>query len=129
MNRQARVPAGVPTGGQFAPTSRPEASDVELTEESENGVAPPAAIPSVVALPTQDAPPLADFKVVGITEQTQIANAGTPFAREVAGGSCWHCGTSIRICVMARNQKTGEVVTVGSTCAERIGLDLFLTSR
>jgi hypothetical protein len=33
MNRQARVPAGVPTGGQFAPASRPEASGIELSDE------------------------------------------------------------------------------------------------
>lgn len=71
----------------------------------------------------KEAPPLQDFRVVGITEQTTVVNAGTPFAREVASGHCWHCGTNIRICVMAKNLKTGEVVSIGQTCAERIGLD------
>ena len=32
----SRVPAGVPTGGQFAPTSRPEATGVELSEMSDD---------------------------------------------------------------------------------------------
>lgn len=34
-----RVPAGVPTGGQFAPTHRPEATGVELVEVEENDIA------------------------------------------------------------------------------------------
>lgn len=70
-----------------------------------------------------DDPPLKDFRVIGIAERTTVINPGTKFAREVAAGSCWHCGTSIRICVVAKNEKTGDVVEVGQTCAERIGLD------
>lgn len=72
---------------------------------------------------TTEAPPLLNFKIVGVVEKTTAINAGTPAAREVPGGSCWHCGTSIRICVQAKNLETGEVVDIGTTCAERIGLD------
>ena len=69
------------------------------------------------------APALQHFKVVGVVEKAAVVAPGTRFAREVAGGSCWHCGTSIRICVQAKNQATGEIVDIGTTCAERIGLD------
>ncbi len=45
---QPRKPAGVPTGGQFAPTNRPEAIGVEL---SEDGVSSPARPVSEGELP------------------------------------------------------------------------------
>jgi hypothetical protein len=32
---QSRVPAGIPTGGQFAPTNRPEATGVELVDDEQ----------------------------------------------------------------------------------------------
>lgn len=72
---------------------------------------------------TTETAPLQNFQVVGIVEKTVGINAGTSYAREVAGGTCWHCGTNIRICVQAKNMETGEVVDIGTTCAERIGLD------
>ena len=37
---QSRRPAGTPVGGQFAPTSRPEASGIELVEEADTCRAP-----------------------------------------------------------------------------------------
>lgn len=69
------------------------------------------------------AAPLERFRVVGVVEKTTVVNAGTAAARAVAAGSCWHCGASIRICVRAENLVTGEIVDIGTTCAERIGLD------
>ena len=72
---------------------------------------------------TPETAPLTNFKIVGVVEKEIGINAGTPAARMVPGGSCWHCGTSIRICVQAKNLETGEVVDIGTTCAERIGLD------
>lgn len=41
---QSRVPAGVPTGGQFAPTHRPEASGVQLVDDDLAG-APQTSTP------------------------------------------------------------------------------------
>jgi hypothetical protein len=72
---------------------------------------------------TAPQPPLQQFRIIGVLEKTAVTNVGTPFAKEVPGGSCWHCGTSIRICVQAKNAETGETVDIGTTCAERIGLD------
>ncbi len=38
---QSRRPAGIPTGGQFAPTNRPEAIGVELSDAGVSGPARP----------------------------------------------------------------------------------------
>lgn len=78
---------------------------------------------NAAADPQRRPAPLQHFHIVGITEKTVVVNAGTQEAREVAGGSCWHCGTTIRICVQAKDPATGEIVDIGTTCAERIGLD------
>ena len=73
--------------------------------------------------PSHKQAPLERFRVIGIVEKTVGINAGTPAARMVPSGQCWHCGTEIRICVQAKNLDTDEVVDIGTTCAERIGLD------
>jgi hypothetical protein len=64
--------------------------------------------------------PLAEYRVIGIQE-----NWFQPFsdAPRKPGGSCWHCGTGIAIEVVIRSTVTGEVHTIGTTCAERVGLD------
>lgn len=74
--------------------------------------------------------PLEQFRARGVVEKTVGVNAGTPYARLVAGGSCWHCGTVIRYCVQAEytgpdreDLRHGQVVDIGTTCAERIGMD------
>ena len=64
--------------------------------------------------------PLQNYRIVGVTEKVHQPSPDAP-ARP--GGSCWHCGTAIRVCVIAQNTETGEKVTIGTTCAERIGLD------
>jgi hypothetical protein len=67
-----------------------------------------------------DGAPLERFRVVGVTEKVFQAAQGAP---RQPGSSCWHCGTGIMIVVVAKNLDTGEVVDIGTTCAERIGLD------
>ncbi len=67
-----------------------------------------------------ETPPLELFRVVGIEEKVFQAAKGAP---RQPGSSCWHCGTGIMICVLAKNMETGEIVDIGTTCAERIGLD------
>lgn len=64
--------------------------------------------------------PLETFKVIGVEERTYQAAPGAPVQ---AAGTCWHCGIGIKICVVAKQVDTGEVITVGTTCAERVGLD------
>lgn len=72
---------------------------------------------------TQTDAPLTNYSVIGIQENRIGINAGTPEARQVPGGSCWHCGTGIAIEVVIRSTETGETHTIGTTCAERVGLD------
>ena len=43
---QSRRPAGIPTGGQFSPTNRPDATGIELSEDSQPGLSAP-----IVSLP------------------------------------------------------------------------------
>jgi hypothetical protein len=64
--------------------------------------------------------PLERFRVIGILEKVTQAGKGAP---RQPGSSCWHCGTGIMICVVSKNLDTGEIVDIGTTCAERIGLD------
>lgn len=97
-----RQPAGVATGGQFAPTGHDEA-EVDLDDE-----------------PEKSRPPLEPYRIVGLTYSTFKPHADAP-ARP--GSSCWHCGTAISHVVTARHSETGETIKVGTTCAERIGLD------
>lgn len=64
--------------------------------------------------------PLQRFVITGyVTRHFQAA----PDAPKQPGGSCWHCGTAIANCVQLQNVDTGEQVEVGTTCAERVGLD------
>jgi hypothetical protein len=69
---------------------------------------------------TETLPPLADFVIVGVENRRYQA---APDAPSQPGGSCWHCGAAIVVCVLAQSRATGEVVTIGTTCAERTGLD------
>lgn len=48
---------------------------------------------------------------------------GTADAR-VPGGNCWHCGTAIAYCVQIQSTATGEQHEIGTTCAEKLGLDI-----
>ena len=67
-----------------------------------------------------DEAPLEHFRVIGVEEKVvQVAKD----APRQPGSSCWHCGTGIMICVVCKNLQTGEIVDIGTTCAERIGLD------
>jgi hypothetical protein len=43
---------------------------------------------------------------------------------QVPGGDCWHCGTAIAYCVQIRHTFTGEQHEIGTTCAEKVGLDI-----
>ena len=70
---------------------------------------------------TKDAP-LTNFRVIGLQENWIGINPGTEAARMVPGGSCWHCGTGIAIEVVIKSTETGETHTIGTTCAERVGL-------
>lgn len=67
--------------------------------------------------------PLTNYSVIGVQENWIGINAGTEAARLVPGGSCWHCGTGIAVEVVIRSAGSGEVHTIGTTCAERIGLN------
>lgn len=67
--------------------------------------------------------PLTNYSVVGVQENWIGINPGTPAARQVPGGSCWHCGTGIAIEVVIKSTETGETHTIGTTCAERVGLN------
>ena len=40
-----------------------------------------------------------------------------------AEGTCYHCGMGIKYCVIVRDPETCKEVTIGSKCAERVGLD------
>lgn len=66
------------------------------------------------------APPLAEYRVVGLRENWYQA---APDAPKQPGGSCWHCGTGIAIEVVIKSRQTGESHVIGTTCAERVGLD------
>lgn len=99
-------------GGQWACKHTGEAVGVELVEVPEAGVGSSAK-----------RAPLERYRITGLTEREHLVAAGTPEARIVAGGTCWHCGQSIKICVQATNRDDGSVIEVGTTCAERIGLD------
>jgi hypothetical protein len=69
---------------------------------------------------TTNEAPLQKFHVTGIRENWYQA---APDAPRQLGGSCWHCGTGIAIEVVIEHEETGEIHTIGTTCAERVGLD------
>ncbi len=66
----------------------------------------------------RDGAPLHRYQVVEVVERW----AGEGEAR-VPAGACWHCGSAIAYCVQIRHVDTGEQHEIGTTCAERIGLD------
>lgn len=69
---------------------------------------------------TTDTAPLTNFRIIGVRENWYKA---APDAPKQPGGSCWHCGTGIAIEVVIRSTETGETHTIGTTCAERVGLN------
>jgi hypothetical protein len=42
-----------------------------------------------------------------------------------ASGLCFHCSTGIKHCVIVRDPESGENVTIGTSCAERVGVDNY----
>ncbi|MBS1691178.1 MAG: hypothetical protein JST91_02950 [Actinobacteria bacterium] len=64
-------------------------------------------------------PGLEHYVAVRMTERW----GGTADVR-VPGGNCWHCGTAIAYCVEIQSSVTGERHEIGTTCAEKLGLDI-----
>ncbi|MEU7631663.1 hypothetical protein AB0C34_16995 [Nocardia sp. NPDC049220] len=64
--------------------------------------------------------PLADYVITGYDTRYYQPAPGV----QLPGGTCWHCGTAIAICVQIRHRTTEETHEIGSTCAERVGLDV-----
>jgi len=54
---------------------------------------------------------LKDAKITGFVTRAQ------------ADGMCAHCGMGIKHCVIVVDPASGEEVTIGTTCAERVGID------
>lgn len=69
---------------------------------------------------TTSTAPLESYRIVGLRENWHQPAPGAP---KRPGGGCWHCGTGIAIEVVIRHVTTGEEHTIGTTCAERVGLD------
>lgn len=65
-----------------------------------------------------ESPPLEGYRVVGLRENRYKPH---PDAPSRPGGSCWHCGTGIAIEVVISNGTEQHVI--GTTCAERVGLN------
>ena len=42
-----------------------------------------------------------------------------------ASEMCFHCGTGIKHCVIVRDPESGENVKIGTSCAERVGVDNY----
>lgn len=68
---------------------------------------------------TTESAPLERYSVVGVETRIFKASADAPAQ---PGGSCWHCGQGIMVCVLVRHADTGQTETIGTTCAERVGL-------
>jgi hypothetical protein len=64
--------------------------------------------------------PLMSYRITGYTERWFKA---CPEAPAQPAGVCWHCHTSIAICVQIRHSGTGETHEIGIVCAEKVGLD------
>lgn len=82
--------------------------------------------PVAVAIPKDDTgtvqePPLKDFRIVGYTRKV-YKSPGDEQARPA--GICYHCGAAIMNCILIENPKTRQIVDVGETCAERVGLNM-----
>ena len=63
--------------------------------------------------------PLTSYRITGYIERWHEAIPGV----KQPSGACWHCGAGIAICVQIRHVTTGELHEIGTTCAERTGLD------
>lgn len=64
------------------------------------------------------AAPLMAYQIVDVVEKWHgDGNVRFP------AGSCWHCGSAIAYCVQIRHIDTGEQHEIGTTCAQRVGLD------
>jgi hypothetical protein len=70
--------------------------------------------------PVPDAPPLADYQVIGLTRKEYRADPSAPVQ---PGGTCWHCGQGIMNVVAVRNVRSREEHEIGIDCARRTGLD------
>lgn len=68
---------------------------------------------------THHTTPLAEYRIVAMRENwySPVPEVKQP------GGCCWHCGTGIAIEVVIQSSVTGEQHTIGTTCAERVGMD------
>jgi hypothetical protein len=102
---------GVPKETQFGFNLHGEHPDGILPDDCAPPVGPPVS-PGVLQAKSPDKlpdAPLADYQVIGI--------------ETMPGGTCWHCGTAITVNVLAQHRSGGETITIGTTCAERIGLD------
>lgn len=71
--------------------------------------------------PVEQDPPLKDFRVLGFERKVHQAPGGGVVQ---PASTCYHCGQGIMNCVVIENPRTKQVVDVGETCAERVGLDL-----
>lgn len=71
-----------------------------------------------------DGAPLERYQIIDLVERW----AGEGDAR-VPAGACWHCGSAIAYCVQIRHIDTGEQHEIGTTCAERVGLDTAALKR
>lgn len=74
-----------------------------------------------MGMSTTTTAPLQDYRIVGLRENWYQA---APEAPKQPGGSCWHCGTGIAIEVVIQQLATDEQHTIGTTCAERVGMDV-----
>lgn len=63
---------------------------------------------------------LQHFRVVGFDRRMFRAANDAPAQ---PGGTCWHCGAAIVNCVIVEHADTGQRETIGTDCAERVGLD------
>lgn len=70
------------------------------------------------------AAPLMAYRIIDVIERWE----GDGEVR-LPAGSCWHCGTAIAYCVQIRHVQTGEQHEIGTTCAERVGLDAAALKR
>jgi len=101
--QQTRVGAGNGThSGEFGPKLYPsETVDFDQVEQG----------------------PLYNFEIVGLTVKSRTQVVGETSLSQPTG-TCWHCGTGIMYCVQVKNKDTGEIVDIGTTCAEKVGLSL-----
>jgi hypothetical protein len=86
-----------------------EAGDHDEVEEEEEAV--PAKLPGTA--------PLENYRIVGWQANWYQPD---PSAPKKPGGCCWHCSTGIAIEVIIEDKTTGERHTIGTTCAEKVGL-------